>query len=87
MAQPDEPTWSVAEAKAHFSDVVERALGDGPQVVTRRGRRTVVVVSIEEWERRTRRLGTLAEFFAASPLHDSGLVVERSNDAGRPANL
>ena len=87
MAQPDEPTWSVAEAKAHFSDVVERALGDGPQVVTRRGRRTVVVVSIEEWERRTQRRGTLAEFFAASPLRDSGLVVERSADGGRPVDL
>lgn len=87
MAQPDEPTWSVAEAKAHFSDVVERALGDGPQVVTRRGRRTVVVVSIEEWERRTQRRGSLAEFFAASPLRDSGLVVERSADTGRSVDL
>jgi prevent-host-death family protein len=87
MAQSDEPTWSVAEAKAHFSDVVERAVGEGPQVVTRRGRRTVVVVSVEEWERRTQRRGSLAEFFAASPLHDSGLTVDRSADTGRAVDL
>ena len=87
MARPDEPTWSVADAKAHFSDVVARAVDDGPQVVTRRGRRTVVVVSVEEWERRTRRRGSLAEFFAASPLGDSGLVVERSGDTGRAVDL
>lgn len=87
MAQPDEPTWSVAEAKAHFSDVVARAVEDGPQVVTRRGLRTVVVVSVEEWERRTRRRGSLAEFFATSPLRDSGLVVERSDDTGRTVEL
>jgi prevent-host-death family protein len=31
----------------------------------------------EEWERKTQRQGTLADFFAASPLRDSGLEVER----------
>lgn len=87
MAQPDEPTWSVADAKAHFSDVVARAIDDGPQVVTRRGRRTVVVVSIEEWERRTRRRGSLAEFFAESPLPGSGLTMDRSDDVGRAVDL
>ena len=77
----------MTEAKARRGEVVERALNDGPQVVTRRGRRTVVVVSVEEWERRTRRRGTLAEYFAASPLRDAGLVVERSTDGGRPVDL
>lgn len=83
MAQPDESVWSVAEAKARFSDVVTRAIEDGPQTVTRRGRRAVVVVSVQEWERRSRRRGSLAEFFAESPLADSGLRVERSDDVGR----
>lgn len=87
MAQPDGSTWSVAEAKARFSDVMARAVEDGPQTVTRRGRRAVVVVSVEEWERKTRRRGSLAEFFAESPLRDSGLVLERSHDTGRAVDL
>lgn len=87
MAQPEESTWSVAEAKARFSDVVSRALADGPQTVTRRGQRAVVVVSVQEWERRSRRRGSLADFFAESPLADSGLRVERSDDIGRTVEL
>lgn len=80
-------TWSVAEAKAKFSEVIDRARQDGPQIVTRNGRSAVVVVSADEWERKTKRTGTLAEFFAASPLRESGLEVERSKDGPREGNL
>lgn len=47
---------------------------------SRNGRRTVVVVDAEEWERRTQRTGSLADFFRASPLRGSGLKVRRSKD-------
>lgn len=66
-------TWAVAKAKAKFSAVIDSALADGPQVITKHGRKTVVVVAVHEWERKTKRDGTLSEFFAASPLH--GLVL------------
>ena len=69
--------WTVAKAKARLSEVIDRALREGPQSITRRGRNTVIVVSAEEWERKTRRAGNLAEFFAQSPLRQSGLEVER----------
>ncbi len=72
--------WTVAEAKAKLSEVIEQAQSQGPQAITRRGHKTVVVVSVEEWERKTKRVGNLAEFFAASPLRGSGLVVERSKE-------
>jgi PHD/YefM family antitoxin component YafN of YafNO toxin-antitoxin module len=39
-----------------------------PQVITRHGREAVVVAAAEEWERKTKRQGTLADFFAASPV-------------------
>lgn len=70
-------TWTVAEAKARFSEVIELAKSRGPQTITRHGRETVVVVAAEEWERKTKRKGNLAEFFAASPLRNSGLMLER----------
>lgn len=70
--------WTVAEAKARFSELVERARSDGPQTVTRNGRKAVVVVAAEEWERKTRRTGNLAEFLAASPLRGSKLKTTRA---------
>jgi prevent-host-death family protein len=64
-------SWTLAEAKAKLSEVIERAQSVGPQIVTRNGRKAVVVVAAEEWERRTKRAGNLAEFFEASPLRPS----------------
>jgi prevent-host-death family protein len=78
--------WTLADAKAHLSEVVESALKKGPQVITRHGRKAVVVVAVEEWERKAQRQGTLADFFAASPLRDSGLEIERPQD-GKTAVL
>ena len=50
----DRGTWAVAEAKARFSELIDRALADGPQTITRNGQNAVVVVSAEEWQRKTR---------------------------------
>lgn len=76
----DAKLWTVATAKAHLSQVIEHALRDGPQTITRNGRNAVVVVSVEEWENKTRRKGSLADFFAESPLRNSGLVIERDTE-------
>jgi antitoxin Phd len=43
--------WQVFDAKARFSELLDAALKDGPQVVTRRGVETAVLVPIEEWRR------------------------------------
>lgn len=80
-------SWTVAEAKARFSEIVERARSKGPQVITRHGRTAAVIVSADEWERKTKRSGNLAEFFAASPLAGSGIVVKRRTDRARKVDL
>lgn len=80
-------TWTVAEAKAKLSEVIERARRRGPQTVTRNGRPAVVIVAAEEWERKTKRSGNLAEFFAASPLRGSTLTIERAKDTAREIEL
>jgi len=79
--------WTVAEAKAKFSEVIDRAASEGPQTITRNGRTTAVIVGAEEWERKTRRVGSLAEFFAASPLRGSGLKLRRKKDHPRKISL
>lgn len=82
-----EPNWTVAEAKAKFSELIETARAHGPQTITKNGRTAAIVVSPEEWQRKTERVGTLADFFASSPLRNSGLKVNRRKQAPRPVKL
>jgi antitoxin Phd len=42
-------SWKLQDAKARFSEVVERALRDGPQIVTRHGKNAVVIVAYDEF--------------------------------------
>lgn len=80
-------SWTVAEAKSKFSEVIERAMSEGPQMITRKGRSAAVVVGAEEWQRKTKRVGNLAEFLAASPLRGSGVKVRRLKQRPRRVNL
>ncbi|MCI0465647.1 MAG: type II toxin-antitoxin system Phd/YefM family antitoxin [Beijerinckiaceae bacterium] len=82
MTQPD-PNWTVADAKARLSEVMERARREGPQIITKNGRTAAVVVSIEEWERKTARKGSLAEFLLTSPLRGAALDTARLADDAR----
>jgi len=84
---PDQSeSWTVADAKARLSEVIERAQRD-PQVITRHGKPSVIVVSAEEWSRKTARKGTLAEFLLASPLRDVDLDLARVRDKPRDLDL
>ncbi|HMD74895.1 MAG TPA: type II toxin-antitoxin system Phd/YefM family antitoxin [Steroidobacteraceae bacterium] len=82
-----ETSWAVVDAKARFSELIDRAMSNGPQVITRNGQKAVVVVAADEWERKCRRIGNLAEFFAASPLRNSDLVLERDKNIPSPLDL
>ena len=75
-------TWTLAGAKARLSEVVDRAQA-GPQTITRNGKPSAVIVSAEEWARKTLRKGTLAEFLLASPLRGADLDLERRRDTPR----
>jgi len=80
-------TWKLEDAKARFSEVVRRAHAEGPQAVTVRGRRAVVVLDADDYER-------LAAPKPAIPLVDflerldmGGLDLARESDAGRDIDL
>ena len=45
------PIWPVQDAKARFSELLNACVSEGPQVVTRRGTETAVLVPIDEWRR------------------------------------
>jgi prevent-host-death family protein len=78
--------WQLQEAKQRFSEVVRRALEDGPQVVTRRGEDAVVVVSTKEYARLQGDKPDFAAFLLAAP--DLGVLdLERSRDMPREGTL
>jgi prevent-host-death family protein len=83
---PPGGSWTLAGAKARLSEVVDRAQA-GPQTITRNGKPSAVIVSAEEWARKTVRKGTLAEFLLASPLRGADLELERQHDAPRDVKL
>jgi prevent-host-death family protein len=83
---PPGGTWTLAGAKARLSEVVDRAQA-GPQTITRNGKPSAVIVSAEEWARKTVRKGTLAEFLLASPLRGADLDLERQRDTPRDVTL
>jgi antitoxin Phd len=43
--------WPVQDAKARFSELLDASVKEGPQMVTRRGVETAVLVPVEEWRR------------------------------------
>lgn len=79
--------WQLQDAKSKFSEVVDRALAQGAQIITRRGRKTVVVLPIAEYERLTRLGGSLTQFLLNSPLAGSELSIERSAELPREIGL
>ena len=76
-------TWQLKDARANLSTLVDKAISDGPQIVTRNGKKVVVVASMEEWMRRERRRGDLVDFFANSPLREEAIDFERQRDFPR----
>ena len=43
--------WPLSQARKRFGEVVSEAMTGEPQVLTRRGKATAVVVAVEEYER------------------------------------
>jgi len=69
-------TWKLQEAKNRFNQLVDNALEQGPQVITCRGKDTLVLLSIEEYKKSKKDEGSMAEFLLSSPLKGSGLFIK-----------
>ena len=77
---------SVFEGKNRFSEVVSKAAKGEPQVITKNGKETAVVISFEEFKRYKAKEKPLLEFLLDNPArkHRIELDLERSEDMGRP---
>lgn len=70
--------WQLQDAKNKFSEVVEEALSHGPQVITRRGVETVIVLAYDEYRKLLLAQKPLSAFFRDSPLAEGPLDLTRN---------
>jgi prevent-host-death family protein len=80
-------TWQLQKAKDQFSTVVEQALTDGFQLITRHGKPAVVVVSVEEFRKLQPPRQPISRFLARSPLRNLGGAPGRQRDLPRKVLL
>jgi prevent-host-death family protein len=69
--------WQIQEAKNKLSELIDRASTEGPQIITRHGVEVAVVMPFAGYKKLTERKRRLGNFFLASPLSESGIIVER----------
>lgn len=79
--------WKLQDAKNHFSEVVECAIHDGPQEVTKRGEHAVVIISFAQYQQLCKPKDDLVSFFKNSPLYGVELDLERRKDLPREIDL
>jgi antitoxin Phd len=76
--------WQLQEAKNKLSEVVEEAISNGPQVITKRGVEAVIVLSYTEYRKMILRQKPLSVFFQESPLAEETLDLSRDRSELRP---
>lgn len=79
-------TWQLQEAKQRLSEVVRRTIEEGPQVITRHGRASVVVVAADEFEKLKGARRGFKEFLRKAP-DIAALKIARSRVATRRIHL
>lgn len=79
--------WQLQDAKSRFSELVERTLQNGVQIITRRGKKVAVMLSYEEYRRLTASQRNLAQFLLESPLRGTELPLERDKTLPREVDL
>lgn len=79
--------WPVQDAKARFSEVVKKAENEGPQIISVRGKPTVVIISQKEYIALITPCESLVAFFQNSPLKGVRLNVKRNKSFARDIDL
>lgn len=79
--------WQLQEAKNKFSNLVDKANHDGPQIVTRHGKESVVVISVKDYRKLNKPKSDLVTFFKNSPLFDMNIELTRDKTPSRDFEL
>ena len=76
-------SWQLQEAKNHFSKVVERAIKDGAQTVTKRGKPAVMIISVEDYQKSVTPRKSLIELLRECPEDLTEIIGNRSTEPAR----
>ncbi len=87
LVDGEQSVWQLQTAKAQLSKVVNRALADRPQLITRGGRPAVYVVAAEAYEAEHRSGANRKDILRSSPCRDVKLQLARSRSDGREVVL
>jgi prevent-host-death family protein len=89
MKQKKHRAWQLQEAKAQLSELVKRAVTDGPQEITVRGEPAAVVLSRADYDklRGKRKSQNLSDFLLSSPLAGLDIDFERDQSLTREGGL
>jgi prevent-host-death family protein len=79
-------TWALQDAKAQLSELVEVAQ-KAPQYISKRGKKTVVVLSIKDYQKLTQAKPPLGTFLQHSPLSEVDIEFERDASPVRAVKL
>lgn len=79
--------WQLQDAKNKFSNLVNNAELNGPQVVTKHGKDAVVILAIKEYKELIKPTENLITFFKNSPLTEVQLNLTRVKDKPREVEL
>jgi antitoxin Phd len=74
--------WPVQDAKTRFSELMERAQSEGPQVITRHGKERAVLLSAEDYRAMQEKRPSFKEHLLGGPKVEN-FAVKRSRDIGR----
>jgi antitoxin Phd len=79
--------WQLQEAKARLSEVVKKAVKEGPQRITVHGEPAAVVISSDDYERLKQPKDSFVEFMRSSPLHGLELDLRREQTLARDTEV
>lgn len=79
--------WQLQQAKSQFSELVKRAVNEAPQYISVRGKKTAVILSVEDYQRLKRKKPSLVEFLKGSPLMGVNLSCLRDKSFDRDLDL
>lgn len=82
-------SWKLQDAKARFSEFLNTTLKKGPQIVTRRGVETAVLVPIGQWRRlqQAARPGLKELLLAEGPRVEDLLLERRVSRRRKPVEF
>ena len=83
-------SWQVNQARTHFSEVLDQAEGEGPQIITHHGKERAVVLSMDAYralQPEPPKLDFISFLMTIPKIEPDGLEIERDMDTGREIDL